>query len=294
MTSDEYNDCTVASGWDLHCHTVFSDGTKSPAQLVALASQLGLDGVAITDHDTTAGWSEAQQAAREKGLALLRGSEITAQDDLVSVHVLAYQYDPNNAEVVELFASTRTARIERARRMVACLSRDFPIEWGDVLRQAKKGNDTTVGRPHMADALVEAGVCRNRSEAFDGPVATSSRYYIPTPSPTALQVVQVVKQAGGVSVIAHPADHGRNSVLLSDTQIRHLAQAGLDGLEVRHRGNDAQSQKHLLELANRLGLLVTGGSDWHGDGKPNALGENLTQDLVAEQIAQRGAIGLVR
>jgi 3',5'-nucleoside bisphosphate phosphatase len=294
MTSDEYNDCTVATGWDLHCHTVFSDGTKSPAQLVALASRLGLDGVAITDHDTTAGWPDAQRAAREQGLALLRGSEITAQDDQVSVHVLAYQYDPHDAGVVELFASTKAARIERARRMVALLSRDFPIEWDDVLRQAKKGADTTVGRPHMADALVEVGVCRNRSEAFDGPMSASSKYYIPTPSPTALQVVQVVKQAGGVSVIAHPADRSRNSVLLSDAQIRHLTQAGLGGLEVWHRGNDVQSQKHLLELADELDLLVTGGSDWHGDGKPNILGENLTQDSVVAQIVQRGAIDLVR
>ncbi|MBB2955237.1 hypothetical protein FHX77_000640 [Bifidobacterium commune] len=294
MTSDEYNDCTVAIGWDLHCHTVFSDGTKSPAQLVALAFRLGLDGVAITDHDTTAGWPDAQRAAREQGLALLRGSEITAQDDLVSVHVLAYQYDPHDAGVVELFASTKAARIERARQMIALLSRDFPIEWDDVLRQAKKGADTTVGRPHMADALVEAGVCRNRSEAFDGPMSASSKYYIPTPSPTALQVVQVVEQAGGVSVIAHPADRSRNSVLLSDAQIRHLAQAGLGGLEVRHRGNDVQSRKHLLELADELGLLVTGGSDWHGDGKPNVLGENLTQDSVVAQIVRRGAIDLVQ
>lgn len=259
-----------------------------------LASRLGLDGVAITDHDTTAGWHDAQRAAREQGLALLCGSEITAQDDQVSVHVLAYQYDPQDAGVVELFALTKTARIERARRMVAFLSRDFPIVWDDVLRQAKKGADTTIGRPHMADALVEEGVCRSRSEAFDGPLSASSKYYIPTPSPTALQVVQVVEQAGGVSVIAHPADRSRNSVLLSDASIRHLAQAGLGGLEVRHRGNDAQSQKHLLELADELGLLVTGGSDWHGDGKPNVLGENLTQDSVVAQIVQRGAIDLER
>lgn len=293
MASDEYNDYTPSAGWDLHCHTVFSDGTKTPTQLVELASSLGLHGVAITDHDTTAGWADAQQAAQSQGFPLLRGSEITAQDDQVSVHMLAYQYDPDDAGIIELFASTRAARVTRAKRMVAHLAKDFPISWDDVLKQAKKGDETTVGRPHMADALVAAGVYRTRSEAFANAISASSEYYIPTPSPTALQVVEVVKEAGGVSVVAHPADCSRNKVLLSDEQIRRLAEAGLSGLEVWHRGNSSESRQHLLNLAKELGLLVTGGSDWHGAGKPNKLGENLTEDDVVAEIVRRGAIKLV-
>ncbi|WEV69751.1 PHP domain-containing protein [Bifidobacterium sp. ESL0775] len=293
MVSDEYNDCTPGTGWDLHCHTVFSDGTETPAQLVALASSLGLHGVAITDHDTTAGWADARQTAQAQGFPLLRGSEITAQDDHVSVHMLAYQYDPENAGIVELFASTRAARVTRAKQMVSRLAKDFPISWDDVLRQAKKGDETTVGRPHMADALVAAGVYRTRSEAFAGAIASSSKYYIPTPSPTALRVVEVVKEAGGVSVVAHPADYSRNKVLLSDDQIRRLVRAGLGGLEVWHRGNSPEARRHLLGLAQELDLLVTGGSDWHGAGKPNKLGENLTRDDVVAEIVRRGAIKLV-
>ncbi|WEV66197.1 PHP domain-containing protein [Bifidobacterium sp. ESL0764] len=293
MTSDEYNDCGPVSGWDLHCHTVFSDGTKTPAELVDIACAKGLHGVAITDHDTTAGWNDAQIAAQSRGFPLLRGSEITAQDDHVSVHMLAYLYDPENEGIVELFRSTRKARIERARRMVSRLAQDFPITWDDVRDQIKKGEKTTVGRPHMADALVAAGFYRTRSEAFAGAISSSSKYYIPTPSPTALRVVQVVRQAGGVSVVAHPGDYSRNRRLLSDFQIRRLADAGLGGLEVWHRGNGSDERRRLLKLADELGLLVTGGSDWHGAGKPNELGENLTGDDVVAQIVQRGAIGLV-
>lgn len=293
MTSDEYNDCGPVSGWDLHCHTVFSDGTKTPAELIDLACTSGLHGVAITDHDTTAGWREAQQAAESQGFPLLRGSEITAQDGHVSVHMLAYQYDPENEGIVELFRSTRQARLERARRMVTRLSKDFPITWDDVTAQTKKGENTTVGRPHMADALVAAGFYRTRSEAFAGAISSSSKYYIPTPSPTALRVVQVVRLAGGVSVVAHPCDYSRNRVLLSDSQIRRLADAGLDGLEVWHRGNGDDGRRRLLKLADELDLLVTGGSDWHGAGKPNKLGENVTADDVVAQIVQRGAAGMV-
>lgn len=293
MARDEYNDCGPASGWDLHCHTVFSDGTKTPAELVALADANGLHGVAITDHDTTAGWDDAQKAAFSRGFPLLRGSEITAQDERVSVHMLAYQYDPQNKGIITMFQATREARIERAKRMVSRLSKDFPITWDDVLRQTKKGEETTVGRPHMADALVSAGFYRTRSQAFAGAISSSSKYYIPTPSPTALQVVQVVKQAGGVSVVAHPSDLSRNKVLLSDTQIARLVQGGLGGLEVWHRGNRPEERERLLDLARRFDLLVTGGSDWHGEGKPNKLGENLTCDSVVAQVVRRGAIKLI-
>ncbi|MDF7641677.1 PHP domain-containing protein [Bifidobacterium sp. ESL0784] len=293
MSSDEYNECNPVSGWDLHCHTVFSDGTKTPAELVDLAYANGLHGVAITDHDTTAGWNDAVKVSRTRHFPLLRGSEVTAQDGHVSVHMLAYQYDPENEGIVDLFRSTREARIDRARRMVSRLSKDFPITWDDVMSQTKKGGETTVGRPHMADALVAAGFYRTRSEAFAGAISSSSKYYIPTPSPSALQVVQVVRQAGGVSVVAHPGDYSRNRILLSNEQIGALADAGLGGLEVWHRGNGTEERERLLGLARELGLLVTGGSDWHGDGKPNRLGENLTADDVVAQIVERGAILLV-
>ena len=279
-------------GWDLHCHTVFSDGTETPRTLVREAKQAGLHGVAITDHDTTAGWMQAQQASVDYGLPLVRGTEITAQDGRVSVHMLAYQYDPRNRHICDLFTATRAARLERVKRMVALLSRDYPITWDDVLAQVKEGGNTTIGRPHIADALVAAGVYATRSDAFADAISSHSKYYIPTPSPTTTQVVQAVNEAGGVSVVAHAADPSRNRVLLSDSQIGRLVDEGLDGLEVWHRGNPEPERQRLLKLAQRYHLLVTGGSDWHGAGKPNALGENLTDDETVAKIVERGAIPL--
>lgn len=281
-------------GWDLHCHTVFSDGTRTPAEMLAEAKERGLVGVAVTDHDTTAGWESAQHAAAAQGLPLLRGSEITTCDEGVSVHMLAYQYDPRNLHITRLFAATREARLTRTERMVARLAEDYPISWESVMAQVKEGGRTTVGRPHIADALVAAGVYRNRSEAFADAVSADSKYYIPTPSPTTHEVVRAVNEAGGVVVIAHAGDLSRNRRLLSDKQIERLIDEGLDGLKVWHRGNPPEQRERLLAIANAHGLLVTGGSDWHGAGKPNTLGENLTDEGTVRRIVERGAIPLWR
>ncbi|RBP99062.1 PHP domain-containing protein [Bifidobacterium xylocopae] len=279
-----------SGGWDLHCHTVFSDGTVDPQGLVDSALRLGLGGVAITDHDTAQGWPEAGQAARSADFPVLPGTEITTDDQGVSVHLLGYGYDPGDHALARLFTQTRQARLERARTMVDAIGRDYPIDWGSVLAQVKEGGRTTVGRPHIADALVAAGVYRTRSEAFEGVCSTRSPYYIPTPSPTTAQAVVAVKAAGGVTVVAHPAAVKRNKALLSDARIERLAELGLDGLEVWHRDNPPRQRVHLSGLAGRLGLLVTGGSDWHGAGKPNRLGEYTTPLATVETIIARSAL----
>ena len=171
--------------------------------------------------------------------------------------------------------------------MVERISRDYPITWQDVLDQVKEGSKTTVGRPHIADALVKAGVYADRSQAFAGVCSSGSAYYLPTPSPTTHQVLAAVNHAGGVLVIAHPGAVSRNPVLLSDRQIAALAREGLGGLEVWHRDNPPEQRRRLLALAQRWGLLVTGGSDWHGQGKPNRMGENSTSgDVVARIVAR--------
>lgn len=280
-------------GWDIHCHTAFSDGTETPHTLIRQAKALGLHGVAITDHDTTAGWKEAELAARELGMPLLRGTEITAADRNVSVHMLAFQYDPRSQTISQLFAGTRAARMARTKAMVELMSRDYPITWYDVLAQVREGERTTIGRPHIADALVAAGVYATRSDAFAGAVSATGKYYIPTPSPTTHEVVRAVGDAGGVAIIAHAGGLNRNPVLLSDEQIEDLIDEGLDGLEVWHRDNPPEQRRRLLDICRRRHLLVTGGSDWHGKGKPNRLGENLTDDDTAREIARRGAITLV-
>ena len=177
--------------------------------------------------------------------------------------------------------------------MVEAMSHDLPITWPDVLAQARLGDATTVGRPHIADALVAAGVYRTRSEAFSDALSESSNYYIPVPSPTTHEVVGAVKAAGGVSVVAHAGDRSRNRTLLSDDAIRALAAEGLGGVEVWHRQNPPEQRSRLLALAKECSLLVTGGSDWHGKGKPNQLGENLTDDATVQEIVRRGAIDLI-
>ena len=260
-----------AQGWDIHCHTVFSDGTETPRTLVEQARKLGLHGVAIADHDTTAGWDEATEASEEIGLPLLLGTEITAVDEDVSVHMLAFQYDPSNEHISSMFANTRAARLRRTKRMVERLSQDFPITWDDVLAQVKEGERTTIGRPHIADA-----------------VSAKSKYYIPTPSSSTHEVIAAVKGAGGVVVAAHAGDPQRNRRLLSDEQLDAMIADGLDGLEVWHRGNPPEQRERLLTIAARHDLLVTGGSDWHGKGKPNGLGENLTDDDTVREILHRG------
>ena len=294
MTGYEMPTEPPSTGWDIHCHTVFSDGTETPATLAEQSLRLGLKGMAITDHDTTAGWHDAEIAAHEAGLPLLRGTEITADDNGVSVHMLAFQYDPSNPHIAGLFSDLRAARLKRTKRMVELLAADYPITWEDVLAQMKESGKTTVGRPHIADALVAAGVYGNRSDAFAGAISTSSKYYLPTPSPTTHEVASAVKEAGGVIIIAHAGDLSRNSRLLSDSQIEQLVDEGLDGLEVWHRGNPPDQRVRLLDICRRRGLLVTGGSDWHGDGKPNKLGENLTDEATVAEIVRRGALPLYR
>lgn len=280
----------AALSWDLHCHTVFSDGTCTPTSLVLQACELGLQGVAICDHDTSAGWEEFHTAAVQANLPVLYGTEITAQANkgATSVHVLAYQYDPLDPVIMQLFASTRQARLQRTRRMVEALSADYPITWQSVIDQANKGEQTTIGRPHIADALVALGVYRERSEAFAHAVSVHSPYYIPTPSPDVHEVIDAIKHAGGVSVIAHLGDRQRNETLLRDEQIADLVKEGLDGLEVYHRGNQPDQRDRLLRLANQHQLLVTGGSDWHGNGKPNRLAENTTDYATVMKIIERG------
>jgi predicted metal-dependent phosphoesterase TrpH len=298
-------------GWDLHCHTVFSDGHASPTQALHEAHDRGLGGIAIADHDSAAGWSEAEKASQAIGEPLMRGTEVTAQWETkggngghplgedrpgysVSVHLLAWLYDPSNPQLSELFAQTRRNRIIRTRRMVERLSHDYPITWESVQAQAHHGDLTTIGRPHIADALVAAGCFPTRSAAFAGPVSSGSKYYIPVQTPSADDVIRAVKGAGGVICIAHPASLSRNPVILSDADIEYFATLGLDGLEVWHRENSPQQRLRLISLADQLSLIATGGSDWHGQGgKPNRMGENQTDPATVRLISDRGTLPIL-
>ncbi|PFG33867.1 PHP domain-containing protein [Sanguibacter antarcticus] len=276
---------------DLHTHSTASDGTESPSVVVEQAARAGLSVVALTDHDTTAGWAAAEEAAVRTGVVLVRGAEISARADGVSVHLLSYLHDPEHPALLEQNDRVRTARTERARTIVSRLGRDFAITWADVLDQTELG--TTIGRPHIADALVAAGYVVDRSAAFASMLHAGSEYYVPHYAPDAIDAIRAVRAAGGVAVFAHPGAEQRGRVV-ADAVIEEMAAAGLVGLEVRHRDNGPEQQRRLSEIAVSLGLLVTGSSDYHGAGKPNRLGENTTTPEVLDAIEELGRIAVVR
>lgn len=276
---------------DLHTHSTASDGTEPPAGVVAAAAAAGLDVVALTDHDTTAGWDEAAAAGRAEGVVVVPGEEVSCRHRGVSVHLLSYLHDPAHPALLAQTERTRAARLDRARTMVERLGADFDLSWHDVEEQTEPG--ATVGRPHIADALAARGVVRDRSAAFTTLLRAGSPYYVPHYAPDAVETVALVRAAGGVPVFAHPGADQRGRVV-PDAVIVAMAEAGLAGLEVNHRDNSPAQRERLRALARRLGLLVTGASDYHGAGKPNLIGENLTDPEVLDRIEEQGRTPLVR
>ena len=275
---------------DLHTHSRVSDGTDSPAALVAAAARAGLDVVALTDHDTTRGWAEAEAAAVRHGVALVRGAELSCRADRTSVHLLAYLHDPDDAALLAEGEKIRGSRLDRARAMVDRIAADHPLTWDDVLAQTQTG--TTVGRPHIADALVALGVVADRGAAFASILASGSPYYVPYYATALLQAIAMVRTAGGVPVLAHPGAAARGRVVTDDT-IRAAADAGLAGLEIDHRDHTPAQRARLSALAAELGLLVTGSSDYHGAGKPNRLGEHTTAPEVLAEVVAQGRLPVV-
>ncbi|WIB01012.1 PHP domain-containing protein [Curtobacterium sp. MCBA15_012] len=266
---------------DLHTHSSVSDGTEPPADLVAAAAAAGLDGVALTDHDTTAGWDEAIAAVADRPMTLVPGLELSTRVGYRSVHVLGYLVDPTDPDLVAETTRIREGRLARARRMVDRIGRDHPITWEDVLAQSSEG--ATIGRPHIADALVARGLEPDRSAAFRGILHPASGYYEPHDAPSPLRGVELIRGAGGVPVIAHPAASSRGIVIV-EPMLRELVDAGLGGLEVDHRENQSHGKRTLLDWARRSGLFVTGSSDYHGTGKPNRLGEHRTARVAFDAI----------
>ncbi|WP_026555596.1 PHP domain-containing protein [Arthrobacter sp. 35W] len=271
---------------DLHAHSHVSDGTQTPAVLVAAAKNAGLDVLALTDHDSTSGWAEASLAAREQGIVLVPGMEISCKTrEGISVHLLSYLHDPFNEDLLEEITKSKDARLSRAERMVERLAEDYPLNWDDVTQHVAPG--ATVGRPHIADALVAAGVVEDRSEAFASILTSHSRYFVSHYAPDPVLAVQLVRAAGGVPVFAHPVASARGRVVAEAT-FNDMIDAGLLGLEIDHRDNPEEGRAWLRKLAARKDLIVTGSSDYHGAGKPNLLGENLTSP---EALARIEALG---
>ena len=267
---------------DLHTHSAASDGTEAPAVVVRRAAEAGLTTVALTDHDTTLGWAEASDAARLLGIRLVPGIEVSCSRRGKSIHLLAYLPDPDHPELAAELARARVSRATRLDRMVALMAADgIPVTLESVRAEVEEG--ATAGRPHIADALVTAGVIEHRDEAFARWLGNDSRYYVSHYAPDPVRAVGLVRAAGGVPVIAHPWSGTRGRVV-GDALVEELADAGLAGLEVNHRDHDEDAVRHLSALAGSLGLLVTGSSDYHGEGKLNRLGEHTTDPAVLEAI----------
>ncbi|GAB3597495.1 PHP domain-containing protein [Angustibacter peucedani] len=269
---------------DLHTHSSVSDGTQPPTELVRAAAEAGLDVVALTDHDTTAGWDDASAEALRVGVRLVPGTEISTAVRGVSVHLLSYLHDPQAPGLKAEIDAARDSRLHRAERMVELLRADVDLSWDDVRAQVAEG--ATIGRPHIADALVANGVVRDRTHAFESLLASHGPYYVRHYAPDPVDAVRLVVEAGGVPVMAHPLARLRGRVV-GDDVIAELADAGLAGLEVFHRDNDEDARRHLLGLCRELDLLVTGSSDYHGAGKPNLLGECTTSREVLAEIEAR-------
>ncbi len=268
---------------DLHTHSTASDGTLSPPQLVRAAAEAGLDVVAVTDHDTTAGWEPALQAL-PAGLRLVRGAELSCRwngvEPSLPLHLLAYLFDPDAPELVAELARVRAARLRRGERIVALLRADgIDVSWPEILAGAGGG---TVGRPHIAQALIRAGLVATTTEAF-GPDWLGERYRLPKEDIDVFQAVRLIRVAGGVPVFAHPRATRRGRIV-PDELIAELAAAGLAGLEADHEDHSPAERAHVRGLAADLGLLVTGSSDFHGTHKTVQLGAFTTAPEAYERI----------
>ncbi|MFE2156173.1 PHP domain-containing protein [Streptomyces lavendulae] len=269
---------------DLHTHSTASDGTDTPAELVANAAAAGLDVVALTDHDTVGGYAEAI-AALPPGLTLVTGAELSCRLDGVGMHMLAYLFDPQEPELSHERELVRDDRTPRAQAMVGKLrALGVDVTWEQVARIAGAGS---VGRPHIATAMVELGVVPTVSDAFTADwLADGGRAYAEKHELDPFDAIRLVKAAGGVTVFAHPAAVKRGECV-PESAIAALAAAGLDGIEVDHMDHDGATRDRLRGLAADLGLLTTGSSDYHGSRKTCRLGEYTTDPEIYGEITRR-------
>lgn len=275
---------------DLHTHTNASDGTDSPSELIDKAINRGINILALTDHDTTRGWSEASSAllnhSSQSSMKLVLGAEISCQDENgISIHMLGLLFDPDYQPLYEVLERTRENRHSRMERIIARLNEagiDITLE--EVNAQRK--GDATLGRPHLADALVARGHVASRDEAFAALLHNKSKFYINHYSPSPMETIKLIKAAGGVAVIAHPLASQRGRTISMDL-FESLISAGLDGIEVDHRDHSENEKSELLRFAIENELIVTGSSDYHGTGKLNQLAEYTTHPRQWEALEAR-------
>jgi predicted metal-dependent phosphoesterase TrpH len=274
---------------DLHTHSSVSDGTDSPAELLATAAAAGLDVVALTDHDTTAGWAPAEQA-RPPGLTVVPGMELSCRwfpDDQppISVHLLGYLFDPLHPAFVAERARLREERLSRGERIVTALAADgHPVVWEEIVERSAGG---VVGRPHIARALVAGGAVESVDHAFATLLHHRSPYYAAKADTEVRDGIALVRAAGGVPVFAHGLARSRGRVV-GDAAIAAMVEAGLLGLEVDHPDHAPEDRAHLRALAAEHGLLTTGSSDYHGTNKRTPIAACTTAPEQYEALLAAG------
>ncbi|MDA2962743.1 MAG: PHP domain-containing protein [Actinomycetota bacterium] len=279
---------------DLHSHTNKSDGTDSPRELVNKAISKGVSLLGLTDHDTTSGWQEAVQSLRGS-ISLALGSEISClTTDGISVHMLGLLFDGQNKEMQIMLEETRDGRLPRMRKMIEKMrAAGIDISMQDI--EAVLPIGATLGRPHLADALVNKGVIKSRDEAFQGMLNNDSVFYVSHAAPTPEEAIRMIRKAGGVAVIAHPFASLRGQIL-GAKDFAALVEAGLQGIEVDHRDQNSDERAMLRVIAKELDLVITGASDYHGSGKLNSLGESTTAPDQWEKLEsladQRRVVGV--
>lgn len=274
---------------DLHTHSTVSDGTDTPSELVVHAADAGLDVVALCDHDTFDGLAEAVAAGQRSGVEVLRGIEFSAQYQGSSVHLLGYGCRTDDAALQAELARIRRGRSGRIPAMLANLERaGMPVPRSVLDRHV--GASPSVGRPHLADAMVELGYVADRREAFDHWLADDKPIFVYRYATELGAGLDLVRDAGGVAVLAHPWGRISHDLLPPELLAELAASGRLDGVEVDHQDHDDATRAALRSLALRLGLLTTGSSDYHGSGKQDHdLGCNTTDPAVLDEIRARVA-----
>jgi 3',5'-nucleoside bisphosphate phosphatase len=275
---------------DLHTHSTASDGTDAPGQLVAAAHRSGVDVLAITDHDTTGGWADAA-AALPPGMRLVRGAEFSCVSPTgraerpVSVHLLGYLFDPTHAAIVAEQARLRDERVTRLARITEKMTADgYPVDVESVFELVPAG--TSAGRPHLARALVAAGVVESVNEAFATLLHNGSPYYVPKADTPVERAIEMVRAAGGVAVFAHPLARRRGRVV-EPSVIAELAAVGLGGVEVDHPDHAPDDRELLRDLAAAHGLVATGSSDYHGTNKTTPVAAEHTAPDALDALVER-------
>ena len=247
---------------DLHVHTTASDGTASPAEVVKLAKAAGLSAIAITDHDTVSGYAEAAEAGKALGVEVIPGIEISTKYGR-AVHILGYYIDPDSDKLAPVLEWVVRDRDERNRKMAGLMAADgLPVSYEEMHRRF----GAVIGRPHFAEVLVELGLAKDVRDAFDRYVEKGQKYYLPRNFLSIERSVEIIREAGGIPVLAHPFQYKLDDAGLREL-IEHCMESGLKGIECRYSGYSTEQSKYLGRMAEEYGLIKTGGSDFHGENK---------------------------